>query len=79
MGEGEGINLCADGFGSNWENERNVRPLGKKDYALLNADYKYFRCCYYLFKFFLLFFLVGVFFYADRLLTMSFCRLAWKE
>ena len=60
MGEGEVINLCADGFGSNWENERNVRPLGKKDYALLNADYKYFRCCYYLFKF-LLFFLVGVF------------------
>ena len=43
---GEDIKLCADRINWNWENEGNIRPLGKKDYALLKADYIYFSCCH---------------------------------
>ena len=32
------MKLCADNVGWNCENEGNVRPLGEKDYALLNVE-----------------------------------------
>ena len=41
--EGEGIKLCVDGVGWEYENDGNNRPLGEKDYA----DYVYFPCYYY--------------------------------
>ena len=32
------MKLCADSVGWNCENEGNVRPLGEKEYSLLNAE-----------------------------------------
>ena len=36
--EGEGMKLCAKGIGWNCDNEGSVRPLGEKDYSVLNAE-----------------------------------------
>ena len=38
MGEGECMKFCVESVGFPCENEGNVRPLGEKDCALLNAE-----------------------------------------